>query len=148
MPSSGIAGLYGHTHALILKVSSVWFLIYQIPKDVVRLTLIPYSSGKNILSTLAGHDPPLSPHSASHLQYYSSQAEKHIRTTQIAFQKSTCLVTFLAFQQLGFFLLILRVWAQFLVWELRTQVSQPKNQNIKQTQCCKKFNKDFKNGPH
>ena len=46
MPSSGIAGSYGHTHALILKVSSVWFLIYQIPKDVVRLTLISYSSGK------------------------------------------------------------------------------------------------------
>ena len=46
MPSSGIAGLYGHTHALILNVSSVWFLIYQVPKDVVRLTLIPYSSRK------------------------------------------------------------------------------------------------------
>ena len=26
--------------------------------------------------------------------------------------------------------------------------SQPKNQNIKQKQCCNKFNKDFKNGPH
>ena len=24
----------------------------------------------------------------------------------------------------------------------------PKNQNIKQKQYCKKFNKDFKNGPH
>ena len=57
-------------------------------------------------------------------------------------------MTFLAFQQLGFFLLMLRVWAQFLVWELRTHVSQPKNQNIKQKQCCNKFNKDFKNGPH
>jgi len=26
--------------------------------------------------------------------------------------------------------------------------SQPKIQNIKQKQCCSKFNKDFKNGPH
>ena len=26
--------------------------------------------------------------------------------------------------------------------------SWPKNQNIKQKQCCNKFNKDFKNGPH
>ena len=26
--------------------------------------------------------------------------------------------------------------------------SWPKNQNIKQTQYCNKFNKDFKNGPH
>ena len=26
--------------------------------------------------------------------------------------------------------------------------SWPKNQNIKQKQYCKKFNKDFKNGPH
>ena len=26
--------------------------------------------------------------------------------------------------------------------------SRPKNQNIKQKQCCNKFNKDFKNGPH
>ena len=26
--------------------------------------------------------------------------------------------------------------------------SGPKNQNIKQKQYCKKFNKDFKNGPH
>ena len=25
--------------------------------------------------------------------------------------------------------------------------SQPKHQNIKQKQCCSKFNKDFKNGP-
>ena len=25
---------------------------------------------------------------------------------------------------------------------------RPKNQNIKQMQCCNKFNKDFKNGPH
>ena len=24
----------------------------------------------------------------------------------------------------------------------------PKNQNIKQKQCCNKLNKDFKNGPH
>ena len=24
----------------------------------------------------------------------------------------------------------------------------PKNKNIKQKQCCNKFNKDFKNGPH
>ena len=24
----------------------------------------------------------------------------------------------------------------------------PKNQNIKQKQCCNKINKDFKNGPH
>ena len=27
-------------------------------------------------------------------------------------------------------------------------VLQPKNQSIKQKQCCNKFNKDFKNGPH
>ena len=27
-------------------------------------------------------------------------------------------------------------------------VSQPKDQNIKQKPYCKKFNKDFKNGPH
>ena len=27
------------------------------------------------------------------------------------------------------------------------QASWPKNQNIKQKQCCSKFNKDFKNGP-
>ena len=26
--------------------------------------------------------------------------------------------------------------------------SWPKNQNRKQKQCCNKFNKDFKNGPH
>ena len=26
--------------------------------------------------------------------------------------------------------------------------SQPENQNIKQKQCCNKFNKGFKNGPH
>ena len=26
--------------------------------------------------------------------------------------------------------------------------SRPKTQNIKQKQCCNKFNKDFKNGPH
>ena len=26
--------------------------------------------------------------------------------------------------------------------------SWPKNQNIKQKQCCNKFNKDFQNGPH
>ena len=26
--------------------------------------------------------------------------------------------------------------------------SQPKNQSIKQKQCCNKFNKDLKNGPH
>ena len=26
--------------------------------------------------------------------------------------------------------------------------SRPKNQNIKEKQCCNKFNKDFKNGPH
>ena len=26
--------------------------------------------------------------------------------------------------------------------------SRPKNQNIKQKQCCNKFNKDFKIGPH
>ena len=26
--------------------------------------------------------------------------------------------------------------------------SWPKNQNIKQKQYCKKFNEDFKNGPH
>ena len=26
--------------------------------------------------------------------------------------------------------------------------SRPRNQNIKQTQYCNKFNKDFKNGPH
>ena len=26
--------------------------------------------------------------------------------------------------------------------------SLPKNQNVKQNQCCNKFNKDFKNGPH
>ena len=26
--------------------------------------------------------------------------------------------------------------------------SRPKNQNIKQNQCCNRFNKDFKNGPH
>ena len=28
------------------------------------------------------------------------------------------------------------------------RASQPKNQNIKQKQYCKQFNKDFKNGPH
>ena len=28
------------------------------------------------------------------------------------------------------------------------QASGPKNQNVKQKQCCDKFNKDFKNGPH
>ena len=34
-------------------------------------------------------------------------------------------------------------------WEARTpRASQPKNQNIKQKQCCSKFNEDFKNGPH
>ena len=26
--------------------------------------------------------------------------------------------------------------------------SRPKNQNVKQKQYCKKFKKDFKNGPH
>ena len=26
--------------------------------------------------------------------------------------------------------------------------SQPKKQDIKQEQCCNKFTKDFKNGPH
>ena len=26
--------------------------------------------------------------------------------------------------------------------------SRPKNQNVKQKQCCNKFNKDLKNGPH
>ena len=26
--------------------------------------------------------------------------------------------------------------------------SQPKNQSIKQKQCCNKLNKDLKNGPH
>ena len=25
---------------------------------------------------------------------------------------------------------------------------RPKNQNIEEKQCCNKFNKDFKNGPH
>ena len=36
-----------------------------------------------------------------------------------------------------------------LIGELRSHMaSQPKNQNIKQKQYCKKFNKDFKNGPH
>ena len=29
-----------------------------------------------------------------------------------------------------------------------TYVLGPKNQNIKWKQCCNKFNKDFKNGPH
>ena len=28
------------------------------------------------------------------------------------------------------------------------QALQPKNQSIKQKQCCNKFSKDFKNGPH
>ena len=28
------------------------------------------------------------------------------------------------------------------------RASQPKNQNIKQKQCCNKFSKDFKIGPH
>ena len=34
-------------------------------------------------------------------------------------------------------------------WEAEIpRASQPKNQNIKQKQCCSEFNKDFKNGPH
>ena len=38
---------------------------------------------------------------------------------------------------------------QTLVRELRsTGLLTKKNQNIKQKQCCNKFNKDFENGPH
>ena len=34
-------------------------------------------------------------------------------------------------------------------WGAKTpHASWPKKQNIKQKQYCKKFNKDFKNGPH
>ena len=34
-------------------------------------------------------------------------------------------------------------------WRAKTvHTSGPKNQNIKQKQYCKKFHKDFKNGPH
>ena len=41
------------------------------------------------------------------------------------------------------------VQVRFLIGELRSHMaSWPKNQNIKQKQYCKKFNKDFKNGPH
>ena len=28
------------------------------------------------------------------------------------------------------------------------RASRPENQNMKQKQCCNKFNEDFKNGPH
>ena len=45
------------------------------------------------------------------------------------------------------------VRVQFLVVKLRCHMpmgkkkKKKKTQNIKQKQCCKKFNKDFKNGP-
>ena len=41
------------------------------------------------------------------------------------------------------------VWVWSHVWELRCHMPcGQKNQNMKQEQCCNKFNKDFKNGPH
>ena len=57
--------------------------------------------------------------------------------------------TSLEVQWLRLRLQIQEVQVQSLIGELRSHMPRgQKYQNIKQKQCCNKFNKDFKDGPH